>query len=103
MTTEKNKKSATKKLEKMFGPLTIASLLLSTRKTDEITQAAMAKKLGISQQRLCDFEKGRRLPSAKFAVKFAKKLGLHPETLVEILLQDQLRRENVNFKVSVAS
>ena len=59
MTIEKNKrKSATEALEKQFGPLSFADLLLSSRESEELTQVQMAKKLGISQQRLCDFEKG---------------------------------------------
>ena len=62
----------------------------------------MSKRLGVSPQRLCDFEKGRRLPSPKSAEKMAEKLGYHPAVWIQVLLQDQLQRENVNLKVSVA-
>jgi DNA-binding XRE family transcriptional regulator len=105
MTTARNKKikTGTQSLEEKFGPLSFADLIHSARETDELTQVEMAKKLGISRQRLCDFEKGRRLPSAKSAEGFAKKLGFSSAVWVQILLQDQLRKENVKLKVSVAS
>jgi transcriptional regulator with XRE-family HTH domain len=89
-------------LEKDFGPLTFADLLTSYRLGEELTRSEVAKKLGVSRQRLCDLEKGRRLPSIKSAQLWAKKLGFSPTLWVQVVLQDQLRRENVDLKVSVA-
>ena len=95
-------KSASEKLDEQFGLIRFSELLVSSREIEGVTQVAMSKKLGISPQRLCDFEKGRRLPSPKLAEKMSKRLGYHPAVWVQILLQDQLERENVNLKVSVA-
>ena len=62
----------------------------------------MANKLGITRQKLCDFEKGRRLPSTKMVASWAKKLGHPQEVWIQAILQDQLRRDKLRFKVSVA-
>lgn len=95
-------KKGSKYLEERFGPLTFADLLLIEREEAGVSQVEMAKKLGITRQKICDFEKGRRLPSTKMAASWAKKLG-HPQgAWVQVVLQDQLRRDKLRFKVSVA-
>ncbi|MEZ4742680.1 MAG: helix-turn-helix transcriptional regulator [Bdellovibrionota bacterium] len=96
-------KYTSKELGKDFGPLTFGDLLLIQREDEELTQVEMAKKLGITKQKLCDFEKGRRLPSPRVAASWAKKLGHPQEVWVQIVLQDQLRKDQLKFKVSVAS
>ena len=99
----KKRKYGLKELEKDYGELTFADLLLSHRLGEGLSQAEFAKQLGISAQRLCDFEKGRRLPNVKSTEKWAKKLGYSPQLWVQAVLQDQLRREKLKYKVSVAS
>ena len=93
----------TTNLESDFGSLTFGDLLLIQREDSELTQVEMAEKLGVSKQKLCDFEKGRRLPSTKMAASWAKKLKHPQEVWVQIVLQDQLRRDKLKMKVSVAS
>ena len=96
-------KYSLKNLEKDYGPLTLADLLMIYREDREMTQIQMADKLRISKQKLCDFEKGRRLPSVKMVAKWAKKLK-HPQAVwIQVVLQDQLRRDNLKLKVSIAS
>ena len=98
-----NTKYGLKNLEKDYGPLSLADLLILYRKDKDLTQTQMANKLGISKQKLCDFEKSRRLPSIKMVAKWAKKLK-HPQKIwVQIALQDQLRRNKLKLKVSIAS
>ena len=96
-------KYTSKKLEKDYGPITFADLIIISREDIELTQIKMAKKLGISKQKLCDFEKGRRVPSAKMAATWAKKLKQPQEVWVQVVLQDKLRKDKINLKVSVAS
>lgn len=90
-------------LEKEFGPLTFGGLLNAYRLGEEITQVAMAKKLGLSKQHLNDMEKGRRLPSLRKAVIIAKKISHLEELIVQLVLQDQLRREKLKYTVSIDS
>ncbi|MDC0980253.1 helix-turn-helix transcriptional regulator [Bdellovibrionales bacterium] len=103
MSTRKKSKYSLGELEKDFEPLSFGDLLRFQREDGELTQAQCAKKLGITRQKICDFEKGRRLPSPKLVEKWAKKLGHPPEVWVQVVLQDQLRKEKVNMKVNIAS
>ena len=98
-----NIKYGLKNLEKDYGVLTLADLLFLYREDKNLTQTQMAVQLGISKQKLCDFEKGRRLPSIKAVVKWAKKLKHPKKVWVQVVLQDQFRRDNLKLKVSVAS
>jgi DNA-binding XRE family transcriptional regulator len=103
MTIERNKKRlASEDLAHDFGALSFADLLISYREGEELTQAQVAKRIGISKQRLCDFEKGRRLPSLRAAFNFGKQLGKHPETWVLVVIEDMLRKEKLNIKLAVA-
>ena len=96
-----NTKYTSKELEEDYGYLCFADLLRIQREDEGYTQIKMAKKLGISKQKLCDFEKGRRVPSAKLASSWAKKLGHPEEVWLEIVLQDQSRADNLEFEVKL--
>lgn len=99
MSTEKN--YGLKELEKEFGILTFGRLLKSHRQGEEMTQVQLAKLLGISKQSLNDLESGRSFPSIARSAEIARKIGLMESTLVELALQDQIRREKLNLQVSV--
>ena len=88
-------------LEKDFGPLTFGRLLRSHRLGEELTQVRMAKLLGLSKQNLNDLESGRVLPSLRRAVKIAKKIGQLEELIVQLVLQDQVSREKLKYKVFI--
>ena len=96
-------KYTSKDLEKNFGPLSFADLLIIQREDEGLTQVEMAKKLGITKQKLCDFEKQRRTPSLKLAASWAKKLKHPQEVWVQIAIQDQLRQGDLKMEVFVAS
>ncbi len=88
-------------LERDFGPLTFGRLLKSHRQGEELTQVQMAKELGLSKQNLNDLESGRVLPSLRRAVKIARKIGQLEALMVQLVLQDQVNREKLKYKVSV--
>lgn len=100
MTTRKPRYGQ-EELERDFGPLTFAELLISHRQGEELSQVEMAKVLGISRQNLCDYEKGRKIPSPKKAAEMAVALGFGAATFIQIALQDLLRRDGLNFEVGV--
>jgi transcriptional regulator with XRE-family HTH domain len=93
----------TKDLFKDYGALTLGEVLRSYRLCDELTQAEFAKRLGISAANLCDLEKGRKVPSLNRVVKIARKLGISDTFLVQVALQDMLKREKLTFTISVAA
>ena len=85
-----------------FGDLTFASLLKNIREDANFSQKDFALKLGISPQRLNDFEKGRRLPDIKSAINFARRLKDSEHFFIQILFQDYLRSENLNFEITIS-
>ncbi|MGD9211441.1 MAG: helix-turn-helix transcriptional regulator [Desulfobacteraceae bacterium] len=88
-----------KDLEKEYGPLTFGEALESYRLGEEISQADMARRIGISAQSLCDIEKSRRIPTPKRAVGIAQVIGEPEMFWIKLALQDALRKENLKFDV----
>lgn len=94
-------KTGLKHLEKEYGKLSFAKVLWAHRMGEDMGQVEMATKLGISKQSLCDLEKGRRIPSPRRASDIAKKLKILPESFIQLALQDQLRKEKLNYRVDI--
>jgi transcriptional regulator with XRE-family HTH domain len=103
MTTKRSKDSLGFDLETqiMGGPLTLGEAVDALRLRDKISQSALAKKIGISRQYLCDIEKGRRLVSPEQAARIAKAFGHPPHILVQLALQDSIRESGLKLKVTV--
>ena len=97
------KNHSSKDFFEQYGALTFAEMLHGFRLADGASQVDFAKRLGISPANLCDLEKGRKLPSALRAAAIAKKLGLPEVLLIQIALQDELRKQKIKYKVSVAA
>lgn len=100
MNTEKIYGSA--ELEQDFGPLSFGQALWAHRKSEEMSQKEFAKYLGISPSSLCDIEKGRKIPSPSRAAKIANLIGMPEKSWVCLVLQDMLRRAELDYTVSVA-
>ena len=83
------------------GPLTLGLALESLRRGENLSQSEFARKLGLSSQKLCDIEKGRRHVSPERAAQFARKLGHPIEIFVRLALQDQVTNGGLKLKVSV--
>lgn len=95
------KKMGVAEIEKEFGVLTFGRLLKAHRQGEEITQVGFAKMLGISKQSLNDLENGRKLPSLRRAMGIAKKIHILPELAVQVVLQEQINKENLKLSVRV--
>jgi transcriptional regulator with XRE-family HTH domain len=102
--SSKIKSNTMKYLEQIAGrPLTLGGLLESIRLGEEMSQAAFARKLGISPSHLCDIEKGRKVVSPERAARFAKALGRSPEQFVRLSLQELVDEAGLRMKVDVAA
>jgi len=100
--TTKKKSETLKFLEDLAGrPLTLGGLLESIRLSEELSQAAFAKKLGISSSHLCDIEKGRKVVSPERAARFAKVLGRSREQFVRLSLQEMVDDAGLKMRVEV--
>lgn len=101
--SNKKSKNLLKKLKRDTGPISFGDLLLYYRESIGMTQAALGEKLGLSRQFVCDLEKGRRLVSVEMASQVAKAIKEPVAYWVEVALQDQVRKANLNLEVHVAS
>ncbi len=107
MTTEPDKSEIFQEdqdwLDAQLAELTFGRCLKAHRLCEEWTQEQTAAKLGISTQLYNAYEKDRKLPTPKKAYEMAQTLGMSPEMLALTVLNDQLRKDNLPFQVSVAS
>ena len=103
MITTKSKGSSDSDLEgRILGNrLTFAAAVEGLRVGNDVSQAAFARKLGVSRQYLCDVEKGRRLVSPEQAARFAKAFGHPPNVLVRLALQDAASASCLKLRVSI--
>lgn len=103
MTTKQQRKSATLQFleRRAGGPLTFGRLLEAIRLGDEISQAAFARKLGVSRSHLCDIEHGRKSVSLLRALKFAKTLGYPEDQFVRLALQAMVEEAGLDMHVKI--
>jgi transcriptional regulator with XRE-family HTH domain len=100
--TTKRKSETMKFLDKVIGsPMTFGSAIESLRLSEEKTQSAYAKKLGITQTHLSQIEKGVKMVSPERAKKFAKILGYSEISFVQLALQDLIAKAGINLKVKL--
>lgn len=99
--TTKHVKYGLKELERDYGVLTFGRILRAHRLGEEMSQVQMAKLLKISKQSLNDLESGRTIPSIGRAAEIADKIGLLKSSLVRLAINDQIRREELNFEVTL--
>ena len=91
----------TNELAEDFGDLTFGNALISFRLGEHKNQKEFAKMLGISAQSLCDIEKERRIPSPMRAANIAKMLEDPIAFWVQLALQDTMKKEKLELRISV--
>jgi transcriptional regulator with XRE-family HTH domain len=89
--------------KELYGYVSFGEMLSSIRYSENYSQKSFARLLEISQQDLCDIEKGRKSVSVERAVHFARLLNDSPEVFAEYVLQDQLVRAGLNCKVKLGA
>ncbi len=83
------------------GPLSFGEAVRAVRDLNGISQAELARLLGVGRQSVCDIEKGRALVSVEKAAKIAKALNHNEKLFVRLALQDQVLRAGLKLKISV--
>ncbi len=87
-------------LRKLRGDsLTFGQMIESLRKSDEISQITLARKVRISRAHLCDIEKGRRTVTIGRAAQLAKVMGYSVNQFIALALENELR--NAGYRVRV--
>jgi transcriptional regulator with XRE-family HTH domain len=87
--------------QKIWDNMTFGGLVRSLRISDEISQVALAKKIGVSKQFLSDVEHNRKDVGISFAKKMAEALDYSIEPLIELLIRDQLKRQHLNYVIDL--
>lgn len=72
-------------------------LIRSMRLCDDISQGALARKLGISKQHLSAIENGKKAVSPARAAKFAEALGYPIDQFVIAAIEDELREAGISL------
>lgn len=85
----------------IWDNMTFGSLIYSLRISDGITQLELAKRIGVSKQFLSDVEHNRKEVGIAFAKKISEALGYSIEPLIELLIRDQLRRQDLDYIVEL--
>ncbi len=102
MTTSKKTKATLNFLDSLRAePLTFGEYLRSIRMCDEISQAELARRMGISRAHICDIENNRRTVTFEKAAKFARALGYSEQQFVELVIETQLRNAGMPFFVEL--
>ncbi len=85
----------------VWEKMTFGGLIHSLRMSDDITQVELAKRIGVSKQFLSDVEHNRKDVGISFAKKISEALEYSIEPLIELLIRDQLRKQNLNYTVEL--
>ncbi|MBA4696717.1 MAG: helix-turn-helix transcriptional regulator [Legionella sp.] len=102
MTINRNQNvDALEATQTLWEEMTFGGLIKSLRVCDEITQSDLAKKIGVSKQFLSDVEHDRKDIGISFAKKIADALGYPIESFLELIIKDQLRKQNLHYKVEL--
>ncbi len=96
-----NTVDALKATESLWNEMTFGGLVRALRVSDEITQVAFAKKIGVSKQFLSDVEHNRKDIGIAFAKKVSDALEYSIEPLIELLIREQLKRQHLNYTVEL--
>jgi transcriptional regulator with XRE-family HTH domain len=104
MSTKKKMRDAAKFLDELTGrPLTFGDALAAIRKCEDMSQAELARRAGVTRSTICDLEKGRRLPSPELAARYARILRHSDKQFVRLALQDQLRKAGIKYQVTLVA
>lgn len=90
-------------LQASVASLTFGEAIRAHRQCEEWTVQGAADKLGVSKQLLSAYENRRKPPSPSKAYEIAKALGMEPRAAVLMVINDQLRMDNLPLQVRLVS
>lgn len=83
--------------EESMNQIKIGEFISSQRKIKNLTQVALAEKLGITDRAVSKWERGKGLPDASLMVDLCEILGI---TVNELLCGEKISMENKNEKTN---
>lgn len=83
--------------------LTFGQILYAYRTDEGMSQSDLGKALGLYRQKICDYEHDRRQSGLDTALCLAERLDMDEAVAITVLLENQLRKANLPYKVSLAA
>ena len=99
--SKRNKKTLELLDDLAGGPLTFGEAVRAARDLNGISQAELARLLGVGRQSVCDIEKGRALVSVEKAARIAEALKHSKKLFVRLALQDQVAKAGLDLEITV--
>jgi transcriptional regulator with XRE-family HTH domain len=84
-------------------PSSVADFVRIARAAHRVTLSEIAKAVRASVSFVSDVEHGRRRLSLPNALRWARGMGLPEESIVQLVLQEELRRHGIDLQVSVTA
>lgn len=81
-------------------PICLGSLFRNARRAKDLTLERLASLVGIRSARLSDFEKGRRFPSLKTAVKLGQALDISFDMCFSLYSMEMLKQNDLAEGIS---
>ena len=82
-------------MTKNSGVLTLGRALKADRLASEMTQAELAKEIGVTRQAISGFEGERDFPSYKTLKNLARVFRMDEESYVRLMMQDLMRKKGI--------
>jgi transcriptional regulator with XRE-family HTH domain len=95
------KKFTIKDLEKKRGSLISGKVIRSLRRCQDMTLGQLVKKTNLSHSSLSNFELGKSIVGLKHIKKIAKAIGYSDAVLVELAVNEMLKKHKFNFKMKL--
>lgn len=81
------------------GPMTLGRVIRSIRLAEQTKPAPFSRAMGVSVPYLNDLERDLKIVKPGKAYEWAELLNYPPQEFVRLALQDELRREGIEFEV----
>ena len=101
---ESERKKALRFLSGLRGKeKSLGRLVSALRMFEGLSQAELARKLGLRRGVVCDLEADRRVLMPAQASQIAKALGYDEEVIIGFAVEDWLAREGLAFEVALSA
>ena len=90
-------------LDVVWDNATLGNMIASLRQCDDISQTALAEKVGVSKQFLSNVENNKKSVGIKFVQKIASVLDYPVEPFLELMVRDQIKKEGLKVLVKITA
>ena len=85
------------------GPMGFGEMLASHRECEGVTLQEFADRMEMTRQRVCDYEKRRKLPSPEMAWKMGEMLGYSGPQFARSAIEEAFQRNGILASVTISA